>query len=70
VDLTDRKIDVAMRCGVLHTAFPPKERAEVFWHEVTHAILHDMKHPLWRSEKFVQAFAKRLNDSIHSAEFE
>ncbi len=44
-----------------------KHIAETFWHEVTHAILHDMQHPLWRDEKFVTAFSKRLNEVVHTA---
>jgi hypothetical protein len=41
----------------------------VFWHEITHAILHDMGHPLWADEKFVSAFSKRLNQAIQTARF-
>ena len=48
---------------------PPKEVMETFWHEVTHAVLHSMGHPLTRDEKFVTTFAKRLNGAIWSAEF-
>jgi len=44
--------------------------AETFWHEVTHAILHDMDHPLWKDETFVTAFSKRLSKAISSARFE
>ena len=45
-----------------------KLQAQTFWHEVTHAILKDMGHPLEGNEKFVDNFAKRLNDVVHSAE--
>ena len=45
----------------------PKDVAETFWHEVTHAILHDMGHKLWRDEYFVTEFSKRLNQVIHTA---
>jgi len=48
----------------------PEAIAETFWHEVTHAILHDMDHPLWKDEKFVTAFSKRLSKAIDSARFE
>lgn len=41
--------------------------SETFWHEVTHAILHDMKDPRWNDEKFVTAFSKRLNQVITTA---
>lgn len=43
--------------------------SETFWHEITHAILHDMEHPLWRNEMFVKGFSKRLNQAIRSASF-
>ncbi len=43
--------------------------AHTFWHELTHAILHDMKHPLAPNEEFVEKFSKRLNDAIFSAKF-
>jgi CYTH domain-containing protein len=47
----------------------PKKMAESFWHEVTHAVLFDMKDPRWDDEKFVTAFSKRLTQVIHTAEF-
>lgn len=46
-----------------------KAIAETFWHEVTHAILSDMHHPLWNDEQFVTAFSKRLTQVIYSARF-
>lgn len=49
---------------------PPKAVAETFWHEVTHAILHDMNNPLWKDEKFVTAFSKRLAQVVRTAEVE
>jgi hypothetical protein len=45
----------------------PKHMAETFWHEVTHCVLHDMGHPLWKDEKFVTAFSQRLNQVVHTA---
>ena len=43
---------------------------ETFWHELTHAILHDMKrYTLNRDEAFVEGFAKRLSTAILTAEF-
>lgn len=47
----------------------PRKQAESFWHEVTHAILHDMGDPRWADEKFVEGFSKRLNNVIHTARF-
>ena len=40
---------------------------ETFWHELTHAILHDMGHDLCDNERFVDAFANRLSDAVNSA---
>jgi hypothetical protein len=47
----------------------PAQMQETFWHELTHAILHEMDHPLYRSEVFVTQFAKLLSQSINSARF-
>ena len=47
-----------------------RQRSETFWHEVTHAILHDMGHKLEANEQFVTAFSQRLNDAIRSAKFQ
>lgn len=41
----------------------------VFWHELTHAILHDMGAD-WRNEKFVVDFSKRLTQAIQTAKFD
>jgi len=45
----------------------PVRVSETFWHEVTHAILHDMQEPRWNDEKFVTEFSKRLNQVITTA---
>ena len=47
----------------------PEAISETFWHEVTHAILHNMGDKRWRDEKFVVGFSKRLNEVVHSAKF-
>lgn len=40
------------------------------WHEITHAILHDMgEHNLNHNEKFVRGFADRLEQAIRTAKF-
>ena len=44
------------------------ERATTFWHELTHAILHDMEHPLRNNEGFVTGFSTRLAKAIRTAE--
>jgi hypothetical protein len=41
---------------------------DTFWHELTHAVLHDMGHPLRDDEKFVVKFANRLSCAIDSAQ--
>jgi hypothetical protein len=45
-----------------------EELADSFWHEITHAVLHDMNHKLCDDEKFVNAFAHRLSSAIKSAQ--
>ena len=46
-----------------------EEVDDAFWHEMTHAVLHDMKHELCSDEKFVNAFANRLSLAVDSASF-
>lgn len=48
----------------------PERIRNTFWHEVTHAVLHDMDNPLYNDEAFVTAFADRLSSAIDSARFE
>jgi hypothetical protein len=45
------------------------ERSNTFWHELTHAILYDMDCKLTHNEKFVTAFANRLDQAIKTAKF-
>lgn len=47
--------------------FAPEEKYETFWHELTHAILYEMRHPLYESEGFVTKFSRRLADAIAGA---
>jgi len=42
---------------------------DTFWHELTHAILYEMGHPLRKDEDFVTKFSGLLNTAILSAEF-
>lgn len=44
-----------------HKRLPNTELSETFWHEVTHAILHDMRRDDLNNESFVKAFSKRLS---------
>ena len=67
INFTEKVINVAKQAQNYKLA--SEERSDTFWHEMTHAILHDMGHELTHNEKFVTAFARRLNDAILSAEF-
>lgn len=50
---------------------PMKQQHETYLHELTHAILWDMGWvSLCKDEAFVTAFAKKMNNALHSAEFE
>ena len=62
------EIDVA-RKDIQGNYFSREERSETFWHEITHAILHDMKNKLSYDEKFVTAFSQRLDQAIRTARF-
>lgn len=66
-----RTIRVAhnMRKGGRIAPRSERQRSETFWHELTHAILHDMGSKLEANEQFVTEFSKRLNDAIYSARF-
>ena len=56
---------------VRNTKFSESQRSNTFWHELTHAILHDMgEDRLNHNEKFVSAFADRLDQAIKTARFE
>ena len=55
----DKTITIARR-GRSGLKISKTEQDQVLWHEVVHGILHDMKHPLNKNEKFVDGFAKRL----------
>lgn len=47
--------------------FTEHERGETFIHELTHAVLFDMKHPLWSDERFVTHFAYLFYEAIRTA---
>lgn len=67
VDYKSRTIDIANVNYWTGAKLPDKEISDTFWHEVTHAILDDMHHPLYRDEAFVTAFANRLNEVVLTA---
>lgn len=62
-----RQIEIATHSGVNQREFTREELADTFWHEVTHAILHDMGNKLWRSERFVTEFSRRLTEVVLTA---
>jgi hypothetical protein len=60
-------VDVATNSNISGIRFKAEDRFDTFWHELTHAILYDMGSKLNEDEKFVTAFANRLNQAILSA---
>jgi hypothetical protein len=64
-----KNIRIGKRSTYTNRPFTKMQVSDTFWHEVTHAILHDMGSPLYRSEPFVSAFATRLNKAIETAKF-
>lgn len=67
VHYTPAIIRVAFAVGQTPKGRTPRQRAETFWHETTHAILHDMGNLLYKDEKFVTEFSRRLNQVVHTA---
>ncbi len=62
------EIVVATHSNCSGNAFKSEFISDTFWHELTHAILHDMKNPLHLDEAFVTAFSQRLNQAVMTAE--
>lgn len=60
VDYKKKLITIALRGGITGRQLTLTEIWQTYYHEVVHAVLHDMKHPLNNNEKFVDDFAKRL----------
>ena len=58
---------IGLSRGYSKRRYSSKQISETFWHEVTHAILYDMKNDLYKDEKFVTEFSKSLNNAILSA---
>jgi len=65
----DCTIEIAEGNPVHGYKYDADERANTFWHELTHAILYDMGCKLNADEKFVSAFADRLDQAIKTAKF-
>jgi len=66
VDVKAKRIELGKR-SFNGAKFSAEERYETLFHEMTHAILYEMNHPLWRNEKFVNRFAKHLTNAICTA---
>lgn len=64
-----RLIEVATHSAVTGVAYKREDVHDSFWHEMTHAILHEMRHPLRDDEKFVTRFANLLTQAIRTAKF-
>lgn len=69
-DYAKRKLTIATHSNVNGRSFKAEEMADTFWHELTHAILHNMNHHLTYNERFVTQFSNRLTEAILSAKFE
>ena len=64
-----RLIDVATHSNLTNRSFKSEEISDTFWHELTHAILYEMQHPLWCDEAFVAKFSAHLDEAIRTAKF-
>ncbi len=62
-------IEVATKSNVTNQKYSSDEINDTFWHELTHAILYDMGHSLYKNEQFVTRFANRLAKAIKTAKF-
>ena len=65
-DYDKATISVAKRGEFIR--YHPTDRHITFWHELTHAILNDMGHPLRNNEDFVIRFSTRLSKAIRTAD--
>ena len=70
ISYTAQTIKLGLRSNVDNKKYSENDLHETFWHEITHAILHDMgRDTLNRDEKFVTEFAHRLAKAIRTARF-
>lgn len=66
---SDKRIEIATHNNVCGTGFKNEEIADTFWHELTHAVLHEMgEKELRNNEKFVTHFAALLTQAVLTAE--
>lgn len=64
-----QRIVMGKRSNLTGKPFTPNRFNHTFWHEVTHAILDAMQHPLRNDEQFVEQFSKNLYQVLRTAEF-
>ena len=70
VNYRDRTITLATHSNVTGRSFKTEVINDSFWHELTHAILHEMgRIRLRNDEQFVSEFASLLTKAINSAKF-
>lgn len=69
VNYTYKYINLGLTSSRTKTSYKREVMDDTFWHEVTHAILYEMGHKLYRNEAFVTKFANLLTKAIHSAKF-
>jgi hypothetical protein len=69
VNYGQQYIDVVTHSNFTGRAFKSEELLDTFWHELTHAILYEMKSPLHNDEAFVTKFSGLLNKAVLSAKF-
>jgi Zn-dependent peptidase ImmA (M78 family) len=68
-DYSQRVIAISSNTPSGTHKYSASDKANTFWHELTHAILHDMKNDLSYDEKFVTSFSDRLDQAIKTARF-
>ena len=68
-DHSKKVISVASESPSGDLKFSTGDKANTFWHELTHAILDDMGNKLAYDEKFVSSFSDRLDQAIKTARF-
>ena len=66
----DKNIKIGLKSNRTGRIYNSAEIHDTFWHEVVHAILHDMgEDSLNKNERFVTRFANRLTKAIETARF-
>lgn len=70
VSYADGTIKLCTHSSLNGRSFKTEELDDSFWHELTHAILHEMGRVRLRNdERFVTEFAHLLTKAINSAKF-